>query len=202
MLSFLVLKSLHTYAHSHLIRGSKWTHNSLKKQSYFSKKCSLWRFISEMKVTCMLYFCWIFWLLIIIVIFFSSLVVTYVCTSHPNRGSKWTHKSQKKKNSTILLKKIFFKFIFWNEGHANCYVYILTIYLQCLLFTFSDCNMCYAHAHPNKSLNWTHHWLKNWSCFAKKCSFWSVISKMKVSFMPISSFIFSLFKVNTFFFSS
>ena len=147
------------------------------------------------------HFCWIFWLLILNVIFFSSLVVTYVCTSHPNKGSKWTHKSQKK-NNTILLKKNFLKFIFWNEGHANCYVYILTIYLWCVFFTFSDCNMCYAHAHPNKSLNWTHHWLKNWSCFAKKCSFWSVISKMKVSFMPISSFIFSLFKVNTFFFSS
>ena len=63
-----------------------------------------------------------------------------------------------RKNSVILLEKNFFKkFIFWDEGHANCYVYILTIYFKCFLFKFLGCNMCYAYSHPNESLNWTHH---------------------------------------------
>ena len=62
-----------------------------------------------------------------------------------------------RKNSVILLKIFFFKFIFWNEGHGNCCVYSLTIYFKCLLFKLLGRNMCYAHSHYNESLNWVHH---------------------------------------------
>ena len=37
---FLVLKLWHTYIYSHPNKGSKWSHMSLKKCSYFDKKCA------------------------------------------------------------------------------------------------------------------------------------------------------------------
>ena len=40
-------------------------------------------------------------------------------------------------------KKIFLKFIFWDEGHLypNCLFYILTAYCKCLLFLFLGCGI-------------------------------------------------------------
>ena len=51
-----------------------------KKQSDFAKKCSIWSFISEMKVTCMSTVHFKFWLFIVIAFFLSSLVVAFLCT--------------------------------------------------------------------------------------------------------------------------
>ena len=53
---------------------------SLQKTVLFSKKSSVWGFISEIKVICMPNTCSTFWLFILNAIFFSSLVVAYVCT--------------------------------------------------------------------------------------------------------------------------
>ena len=66
-----ILTGVHTYAYCHPYRGSKWTHNSLKKQSDFAKKHCFWGFMSEMKVTCMPNICLIFWLFILNSFFFS-----------------------------------------------------------------------------------------------------------------------------------
>ena len=48
---FSVLKLWHTYTDSHPNRGSTWTHNLLKKWSYFDKKMYFSSLIPKMKVT-------------------------------------------------------------------------------------------------------------------------------------------------------
>ena len=90
--------------------------------------------------------------------------------------------------------------------YANHLFYILCVYciflcFLCYIFVIERKSLLisvlkpwhtYAHSHPNRSSNWTHKSLKKQS-FAQKYSFWSLFSKMKVTCMPIASFMSWLF---------
>ena len=72
-------KSWHTYTNFHSNKSSKWMLKSSKRECSFAKKCSLWRYFSVMKVTCMPIVCFIFWVFTVSVFFFSFYVAAYVC---------------------------------------------------------------------------------------------------------------------------
>ena len=109
------------------------------------------------------------------------------------------------KGSAFLLKKMFFlKLLLLDEGHlhANCLFYILTIYPKCHPFQFFSCGIRMHIPILTGVQNGHISRLKDSVFLAKKCSFWSFFSLMKVTCMPIACFIFRLFILSAFFFSS
>ena len=125
------------------------------------------------------------------------------CYSNPNRGSKWTHKSPKRQ--CFFAKKMFFlKLLFRDKGHlyTNYLFYILTFTAIAFFFSFLMLWHTYAHSHLNTDSNWTHESPKQQSNFAKQMYLLSLISKTKFTCIPIAYFIFFLFAINGFFFSS
>lgn len=93
---------------------------------------------------------------------------------------------------------------FWDEGHlyVNCLFYTLSLCLKCVLFFIFKSWHMYTHAHFNRGLKWMQKSPKKQSHFTEKYCLWNFSSEMKVVFMPIASFIFSLFILNAFFLSS
>ena len=119
--------------------------------------------------------------------------------SYPSWDSKWTH-AYLKKNKSYFSKKIFLlKFNFQDESylHANCLFCILILCRRCFSFQF-----LYFGIRKHISILIGASLAEKMWYFSEKCSFWSLISKMKISCMLNVSFIFCLFTVNAFFFSS
>ena len=146
--------------------------------------------------------CFLLWLFTInafsLFLFFSSDMykhITHYAHSHPERGSKWMYQD------TFYWKLFFLKLNFQRECGlcANCLFYILTISL-CLLFQFLSCGI---HVHITILTGVQDGCITSWkNSHILHFFFWSLISKMKISGKPIAYFIFWLFTVNAFFFSS
>ena len=119
---------------------------------------------------------------------------------HPNWGSKWSPKKQS------YVKKNFFLWLYFrDEGHlyAKCLFDILTIYPKRHRFHFfSRCGIRMYIPILTMVQNGHISRLKDSVFFAKKCSFWSFFSVMKVTCMPIAYFIFLLFILNAMIFNS
>ena len=117
--------------------------------------------------------------------------------SHPNRGSKYTH--QYWRSGRILLKDVLLKLIFQDQGylHVSCLFYMLSIYCQSLLFQF----LSHGIRMHITILTWNmdNSLAEKTVIFYYKCTFSILISKWKVTWMPITSFIFLLFNLNPFF---
>ena len=108
------------------------------------------------------------------------------------------------KSDHNLLKNAFLKLNIQDEGHlfSNCLFYILTIFRN-FLFQLSGCGIhTFADSHPNRGWKWTYNLLTEMVLFWTKCSFWCLFSEMKVTCMPIASFILRIFTLNAFLFSS
>ena len=130
MPSFSILYSWHTYAHRHPKRGSKWTHESPKKQSYFAKKCYFWSLFSRMKVTCMPIVCFMCSPFVLNAYSFRSLLVAYACTFPSKQGFKKDILASKK-CWYFAKKKVLLKLNFKHKGHlyTNYLFYIYDIIL-------------------------------------------------------------------------
>ena len=122
--------------------------------------------------------------------------------SHPNRGSKWTHKSIKR-HCFFAKKCSFWSFFSIDEGqlYASCLFYILTIYLKCLLFQFFSDAIC-MHILILTGVKNGHRSLWKQSYFAKKRPSRGFISEMNATCIPTFCLIFWLFILNDIFFSS
>ena len=112
------------------------------------------------------------------------------------------------KNNSVLIKSVFFWGLFPRSPSFLCQSLVLhslcllhCLYFLCYIFVIERKSLLisvlkpwhtYAHYHPDRSSNWTHKSLKKQS-FTQKYSFWSLFSKMKVTCMPIASFMSWLF---------
>ena len=76
--------------------------------------------------------------------------------------------------SKILILKPFFQ----DEDHlyANFLIFILTIYRKCFLFPVLRFWHTCAHSHLNRGSKKTYWRMKNWSSFAKTCTFEAQLS--------------------------
>ena len=132
--SLLLLKLWHTYAYSHPNRGLKCTQMLIKNGCILRKNVVLkinYQNEGHLDVNFLIYMVTIYGEYLLFQ-FFSRGIRTAHC--HPNRSSKWTHKSPK--NSHILQRNVLSQAYFRSEGHlhANSLFYILSLYLTCLLF--------------------------------------------------------------------
>ena len=193
MSPFSLFRFWHTYAHSHLSRGSKWTYKSPKKQSYVTKKTFFLR----------LYFCdkshlyakCLFDILIIYpkchrFHFFSRDIRMYIPIL---TGVQNGHISCLK-DSVVLLKNVLFEAFFPCGDHlyANCLFYVPTIYPKAIFFSFLV--VAYVSTFPYyQGFKMGAKSPKKQSYFAKKRSFRGFISEMKVTCIP--SFCLILFTI-------
>ena len=99
-------------------------------------------------------------------------------------------------------KNVLLKLNLQDEGHfdSNCLLYILSFYLKRLLFQFftrgirMDISILTRVQRGHISGQKHGHILQ-------KMFFWRLVSKIKITWMPLASFIFSLFNVNPYFLS-
>ena len=111
------------------------------------------------------------------------------------------------KPTIYLWKMLILNLNFHGERHSfvNCLLYILIILRKCLAFQFltsgisMSCPICPVR---NRGWKWTFHQPKNRRYSSEKCLFWFLTSKVKVSSVVTSCFIFWLFKVNVSLFST
>ena len=96
---------------------------------------------------------------------------------------------------------VLLKINFENGGciYANCLLGFQTIYLKCLLLQFLGRGIRIHIQILTLDENERFSSLRNSHILVKKCSFFTLISKMKVTCMVIVCVIFSLFIENTFF---